>query len=148
MSFESGTSIQPYTLVDKKMGIEINVTDQTAYTFTGSVTDAADRFELYFKRDSDNKVSTSINKGYNTEHGAFVSSCPGGMFVSLTNVSEKEYTIEMVRSGGRIIETFTKQINTSSSYGEYIELSHLTPGSYVVKLTIGDTVSTFHVDTL
>ncbi len=147
MSFENSTGLHNYILVDKKMNTQIAVDSSTIYSFVGYTTDAPDRFELQLQQSSsENKRIVSLGTKSYSKENMNVTSCKGGVYVSLKDVPADSYKIEIIRVGGRVLETITKEIQASTTYGEYIELSDsLLDGNYVARLTVNDATESFHI---
>ena len=147
MSFENSTGLHNYTLVDKKTNTQIAIDSSTVYSFIGSTTDATDRFELQWHDPSENnRQILTLGTKAQTKGKMNVTSCKGGIYVTLKDIQADTYKIEMIRIGGRVLQTITKEIQASTVYGEYIELSDfLVDGNYIARLTVNDTTESFHI---
>jgi hypothetical protein len=154
MSFENSDGLHNYILIDKKLGEEIFVDSSVVYSFTGSVSDAVDRFELQLQ--VADTSSSNINMVFSEEPAMPISkmvpepsvsvvSCYGGILVSLEDVSVGMYKIEIVGMGGRVLETMTNSISSSGLTRDYIEVNNLTAGNYLVRLLCDNKVSTYHI---
>jgi len=144
MSFENSDGLHGYILIDKKLGVEVPVDSSSAYSFTGLIGDAINRFELQYKIESENKENSVPDNSY-TVCEANITSSVDGIFVLLKNASEGQYKIEVLGMGGRVLKTITKEVSNSESHGEYIELSNLTAGNYLVKFTYNKYISSHHI---
>lgn len=148
MSFENSTGLHNYILIDKKMNTQVAVDSSTIYSFIGYTTDAPDRFELQWQNPSSQFHRKNIALGTQSfsKENMNITSCKGGIYLSLKDTPTDNYKIEIIRVGGKILETFTKDIPASTAYGEYIELSDfLLDGNYVARLTVNEVTEAYHI---
>src|SRR5690606_26119172 len=83
MSFENSDGLHNYILIDKKLGEEIFVDSSVVYSFTGSVSDAADRFELQLQV-ADTGIS-NVNMVFSEEPATPVSQMAAQSSVSVAS---------------------------------------------------------------
>ena len=154
MSFENSTGLHDYILIDKKLGEEIPVDSSVIYSFTGSVNDAVNRFELQLQVPDNNIISTVYKEEEPVKPSmptlvaepiVDVTSCSGGIHVSLKDVSASMYQIEIVGMGGRVLKTITKSIGDTGTSNDFIEVNDLTAGNYLVKLIYDNIVTSYQV---
>jgi len=147
LSFANSTGLHGYTLYDKLLDSEIAIDSSTIYTFDGVIGEDPIRFALRYQSSTYpiNSICSLTNSGLKTTNSSniVVGSCSGGMSLIFKNGTPENYTIKIVREGGRIIKFIRREsINTNS---EFIELNDLIAGSYVVVIAVHGSESSYHI---
>ncbi|MGN6645067.1 MAG: hypothetical protein ACTHJT_00945 [Cytophaga sp.] len=147
MSFANSTGLHGYVLIDKKLNTQTAVDSSSTYSFIGYVEDDPDRFELQLEKYLPNIVSyVSLVTKAPSVNKIQVSSCAGGIYVSLKELYADNYKIEIIRLGGRIVQTIETVIQPSASYEALIQLENsLIAGNYVARVTAGAMQESFHI---
>jgi hypothetical protein len=148
LSFANSTGLHGYTLYDKLLDSEIAIDSSTIYTFEGVVGESVMRFELRYKKVSNNRITTSLRSNTNDSSNVGVGSCPGGMYLAFKNYIPENYSIIIIGVGGRVLKTVEKVHLNASLNAQFIELSDLKTGTYVVHIVTDNAESSYQISLL
>jgi hypothetical protein len=145
VSFANCTGLHGYTLYDKFLDREIGIDSSTIYAFEGVVGELLMRFELRYKNATNNRITTSLRLNTNDSSNIRVASCPGGMYLAFKTYNPENYSIKIIGVGGRVLKIVEKENLNTSLNAQFIELSDLSIGTYVVLILADNSESSYHI---
>jgi hypothetical protein len=131
LKIENNT-VSNYVLLDKKLNTQTLI-DGSAYTFVASLFDNVNRFELRLE------VMPSLTMAItplNQSSGLQIYSTLGGVLIHSDQFEGNNCDVELLNETGLLLKTIHMQISTTGT--DFIELSDMVSGLYLIKVTINE----------